>query len=441
MPFFSSFTGVKIRGSVSQSEEVGGGDVVEEVGGGGGGYVSPGNSLDFSTSATTLEVTIDNPNPPTDGDDLSRDDLFGSALAISDRHVFVGAYQETDPSGYTEAGRAYVFDSTSGAIIYNFEDPDIDGYPAGDEFARSVSISHNFAVAGAAMDGGVLRPGRAWVFDLALGNVAFALGNPNLSGSSNYDFFGSAVGNTDTYAIIGAAGEGAAYIYNLVNPELLYSIANPNVDGYTGDAFGESVAISDTYAIVGAKQEDTFEGDYATSRGAAYVYDLSDGSLLYSFFGENGGDLFGHSVAIKDSIAVVGAPRTADGANARSGSAYIYDLSDGSLMHTLTNPNAYGTSAYDSFGWSVSINDTYVVVGAPYEDRPGNNSSGYAYVFDIATGNLVNTISNPNAFGTEVGDFFGGTVAISDTHLTVGAQYEDDAGGTSSGKVYLYSGS
>ncbi len=36
-----------------------------------------------------------------------------------------------------------------------------------------------------------------------------------------------------------------------------------------------------------------------------------------------------------------------------------------SLLHTLSNPNAYGTSANDNFGTSVDMSGNFLVVGAP----------------------------------------------------------------------------
>ena len=51
--------------------------------------------------------------------------------------------------------------------------------------------------------------------------------------------------------------------------------------------------------------------------------------------------------------------------------AYIYNTVTRALLHTLDNPNAYGTSASDQFGRSVSITDTYAIVGAYNEEDAG----------------------------------------------------------------------
>ena len=47
-------------------------------------------------------------------------------------------------------------------------------------------------------------------------------------------------------------------------------------------------------------------------------------------------------------------------------------------------------------------------------------------------------LHNPNAYGTSDNDYFGNSVAVDGNRVVVGAVCEDDAGGTDSGKVYLY---
>ena len=54
-----------------------------------------------------------------------------------------------------------------------------------------------------------------------------------------------------------------------------------------------------------------------------------------------------------------------------------------SLLHTLHNPNTYGTSASDQFGTSEAISGNRVVVGAYREDYLGSDS-GSVYVYQIS---------------------------------------------------------
>ena len=47
-----------------------------------------------------------------------------------------------------------------------------------------------------------------------------------------------------------------------------------------------------------------------------------------------------------------------------SGKAYIFNVTSGALVHTLDNPNAYGTSETDYFGWALQYMVTTAIVGA-----------------------------------------------------------------------------
>lgn len=56
------------------------------------------------------------------------------------------------------------------------------------------------------------------------------------------------------------------------------------------------------------------------------------------------------------------------------------------LGHTwvLDNPNAYNTSQGDNFGRKVSISGNYAIVSANGEDDAGGTGSGKAYIYQIS---------------------------------------------------------
>ncbi len=67
-----------------------------------------------------------------------------------------------------------------------------------------------------------------------------------------------------------------------------------------------------------------------------------------------------------------------------------------------------------------------------------NQGSGVVYIFNPATGALLNTLDNPNAYGTSAADRFGNSIAISDSYAVIGAYYEEDSSDVYSGKAYIY---
>ena len=276
-------------------------------------------------------------------------------------------------------------------------------------------------------------------------NLSHTLDNPNPYGTSASDYFGYSVSISDSYAIVGAYLEdeaggdrsGKAYIFNSSTGALLHTLNNPNPYGTSAsDYFGYAVAISNSYAIVGAYSEDDAGGN---TSGKAYIFNPSTGALLHTLnnpnaYSTSSGDRFGYSVSISDSYAIVSAYLEDDAGGSSSGKAYIFNPSTGALLHTLNNPNPYSTPANDRFGQSVSISDSYAILGAYSEDDAGGSSSGKAYIFNPSTGAFLHTLNNPNAYGTSAYDEFGRTVAISNSYAIVGTYQEDDAGGLNSGK-------
>ena len=419
----------------------------------------PGSSsADWSN--VTLAHTLDNPN--TVG---TSDHHYFSHAAISNTYAIVGA-----PNANGDAyGNAYIFDVSDGSLVYTLDNPTQGSIPS-DNFGAATAISDTHAIVGNNTfdDGTGSGSGVAYIYDLSDGSIAHTLNNPNAytyPNGYNNDYFGESVGISGDYVIVGAGREddntggvsgnngndsGKAYIFKVSDGSLVYTFDNPNSYGTgSNDYFGNYVAISSTHAIVGARTED---GASVENQGAAYIYDLSDGSLAYTLtnpnsYGTGDRDYFGGAVAISDTHAIVGAwnEDSAAGVNTSwgddAGAAYIYDLSDGSLAYTLTNPNTYDTSAGDTFGWSVAINDTHAIVGARSEDDADGDNSGTVYIYDLSDGSLVSTLSNPNAYGTSASDRFGTYVGISDNRVIVGAYWEDDANGTNSGKAYIFNAS
>ncbi|MHC4571499.1 MAG: FG-GAP repeat protein, partial [Planctomycetota bacterium] len=142
-------------------------------------------------------------------------------------------------------------------------------------------------------------------------------------------------------------------------------------------------AISGTTALVGAFGND----DAGSNSGSAYLYDFSDPcnitEIKLTASDAAASDCFGLLVAISGSTALVGAQQD-DDAGTDSGSAYLYDFSDPcSIIETkLTASDA---NAFDIFGYSVAISGSTAIVGAPQDDDacPDNPDcdSGSAYIF------------------------------------------------------------
>jgi WD40 repeat protein len=261
------------------------------------------------------------------------------------------------------------------------------------------------------------------------GNLLHTINNPT---PQSGDYFGYRVAISGNTAIVGAHqtdtvanGTGSAYIYDVSTGNLLHTLNNPTPQ--TDDYFGVSVSISGDRAIVGASSDNTG----LQNAGSAYIYDVTTGALLHTINNPTPqiDDYFGNSVAIDGNTAIVGAYKN-DVGWADAGSVYIYDVTTGALLHTINNP----TPQYrDSFGYSVAISGNHVIVGA-YDDITGGTNAGSAYIYDVTTGALLHTINNPTP---QANDRFGYNVAIDGINVIVGA-YSDDTGATDAGSAYIY---
>ena len=336
-------------------------------------------------------------------------------------------------------------------LAYTLNDPNPYGTVQYDYFGWSTAIDGNYAIVSAPYEGDASGDfsGKAYIFDVTTGTLVHTLDNPNPYGTSTSDGFGTSVAISGNYAIVGAFEEddaggtysGKAYIFNVTTGTLLHTLDNPNpYSTSANDQFGISVGISGNYAIVGANLEDDSGG---TTSGKAYIFNVTTGALVYTLdnsnaYGTSLGDNFGFSVGISGNYAIVGAYGEDDALYLSSGKAYIYNVITGQLLHTLNNPNAYDTSANDRFGESVAIDGNYAIVGTYNEDDAGGTSSGKAYIFDVTTGALVMTLDNPNPYAGTTTDEFAFSVAISGDYAIAGARNERDPEGTPSGRVYIF---
>ena len=184
--------------------------------------------------------------------------------------------------------------------------------------------------------------------------------------------------------------------------------------------FGVSVAVSGPFAVVGQP-----EGSWHRPRsGSAYIYEWSEGAWIESAelrphqrYGES---RFGADVAIEGEVAAVGASDT----NHANGAVYIFERFGGEWTQVarLTAENAQ----HARFGQSVALSGDYLLVGAPADDEGGENA-GAVYVFQRQQGVWreipVQKLTASDAAGWSG---FGADVAIMGSDAVVGAPRDDD---------------
>jgi len=290
---------------------------------------------------------------------------FGSSVAVSGNCVVIGAYGEG-------AGYVFVFDAATGALIHNLTSPNSqeDG-----EFGYSVAVSGSTVAVGAPGEtvGGYEDAGRAYVFDATTGALTQTLTSPNAQEGA---WFGWSVAASGDTVVVGSpyekaegySGAGHAYVFDATTGALVQVLTSPDAE-FQG-MFGYSAALSGNTVVVG----DT-EGP-----STACVFDALTGALIYNVTSPNPQDdgEFGNSVAANGSAVVVGAVSEDVGEISEAGSAYVFGAATGALVQTLTSPNPEPDGW---FGSSVAMSGDTVVVGAKDVAVGGNTSVGSAYVF------------------------------------------------------------
>jgi len=340
-------------------------------------------------------------------------DYFGYSVAAVGSNVLVGV--PGDSTGAVYAGAAYLFDGASGALLKTFLNPT----PALiDMIGRSVASVGSDVLVGAPY----LGNGYVYRFDGASG--ALLKTYPGTKPVSDKEF-GYSVAAVGSRVLVGAPGEGtsgSAYIFGS-NRKF------PNPTPANDDKFGYSVAALGSNALVGAPCDNTG----AIHAGAVYLIDGANGALLQTFQNPTpaSNDWFGYSVAAVGSNVLVGAPYDSTGAS-HTGAAYLFNSASGALLRTFLNPTP---AASDYFGASVAAVGNNVLVGAP-NDNTGATDAGAAYLFDGATGALLQTFLNPTP---AVEDCFSNSVAALGNNVLIAA-FGEDTFATDAGAVYLFEG-
>jgi hypothetical protein len=142
-------------------------------------------------------------------------------------------------------------------------------------------------------------------------------------------------------------------------------------------------------------------------------------------------DIFGTGLSASGGRVLIGAPGD-DTSASNAGRAYLYDSATGSLLQTFANPSP---AANEQFGGAVSLSGNSALIGTQNEAL-GATGAGAAYLFDATTGALTRTFADPGPTPTLL-DNFGHSVALSGNRALISAIGED-RGASNAGAAYLF---
>jgi hypothetical protein len=320
---------------------------------------------------------------------LGPGDRFGSAVAVGDGVVAVGAY--LSGAGGRESGAVYLFGADGSLAL-----PPLKGGP-GDWFG----------------------------FDVAIDGTCLLVGAPRAPGASG-------------------ARTGAAYLYDLsvLLPDLAKGACGlPNagkrlpIAGGDGDEIGSAVAVSGstrTWAV-GARND----GQAGPGAGSVYVH--QEGQADQKLFPDQPaqGAEFGQSVSLDHDLLAVGAP-LAEVAGQPAGAVYLFDRGSGGWQRSQLRS---APGAGDAFGYAVAVNanEDEVVVGAPLDGSRGKDDAGAAYLYHRIAGLWQQPGLSLDAGAAQTGAQFGVAVAFDhggEHEIVAGAR---GAGSQRQGAAYRFS--
>lgn len=377
-------------------------------------------------------------------------DLFGSSVAVTPdgRYALVGA-PNADVDEIPDAGRAYVFERSGDA--WTEQARLVSSDPAEhDRLGTSVALSADgqYALVSAVWHAGsseyvgvayvFARSGDVWTEQARLvpesGRTSTLYAAPNVPVAISAD---------GRYALLGSLyGANTAHVF-VRNRDVWTeqaSLALADTARSTDSAFGLAVSLSadGSYALIGAYRYD--EGEVDADAGGAFVFARSGDTWTeqakLSGRDTTASPYFGDTVVLSADgrLALVGAPGE-DAAAHRSGSVYVFERS-GSAWSEVDVLIPGDPDTFDGFGSAIALGpngDRALVSARVFLDF------GKVYFFG-KPGGAWQELGALTAGASAEDDRFGISLAMTagGSHVFVGA-YGDDANGTNTGAVYVFS--
>ncbi len=342
--------------------------------------VAAGNAYIYSTSSGTLLESLTSPAPQELGS-------FGWSVAVSGNLAIVGAPGE-NASGKLSAGHVYAYSLTTGKLQYTLSSPNAQSEG---QFGGVIATSGSLLVVGAVMENTTVGfAGRAYVYNATTGALIGSLQSPNPDFEGE---FGSTVYATPSYAIVAAQNEtaggnigaGNVYVFSASNLALVKTLSSPNPQ--ENGEFGFSLASTGSLLVVGAPFE-SVAGEAEV--GNAYVYSTASWSLLKTFSGSTAtqeyAPNFGFTVAAGNGLIAVGAPyngTVVTSSTITGGAVYLYNATSLTLIAGITAPSVSSGYYSTEFGSAIAIASGTLIDGDPGAVRLISASPGYAFPGDV----------------------------------------------------------
>ncbi|MCB9853442.1 MAG: hypothetical protein H6819_10135 [Phycisphaerales bacterium] len=308
-------------------------------------------------------------------------------------------------------------------------------------FGWRVAIDGSLAVVGDPYDSSdALLGGAIHIFEYSAGTwqrVA-KLTASNAAASDNLGWSVAINGDTALAGSFANENTGAVYVFRRIAGTWQEVAILTADDAAENDYFGGGVAFDGVTAVMSAVGDDHPSG----GTGSVYVFrEVADQWQQVTKLrpSDTPGGSFGFSVAVSGSQVVVGVPFD-DVAGSDSGSAYVFEEIAG-IWQQVAKLTAADGDPRDYFALEVSIDAGTLAVGAPFHDGSAE-SSGAVYLFRKIAGtwNNVAQLTPADAIGIDFfgnRDLFGGAISVDGETIVIGSMAYGELGQGRPG-VYVF---
>jgi gliding motility-associated-like protein len=338
----------------------------------------------------------------------SANDEFGKSMSFSGNQLAISAYG--DDSGGKHAGSVYLYETSEGQLtqqlrVINTDIRNVNG------FGRSVYLDDDL---------------------LFISNPGYS----TFKSDGSYEFYN--LGKVDVYKISGASAELIA--------EILPPVKKRSA------SFGQSVVYHNGYLAVCE-----FDRSSSINVGKVHIYEASENYRKWSNIAtlrpsdDTKGDYFGRSMALNDSLLVIGTG--SEELNGSEFKVYVF-VKDGVWKDRAEDARLVPANKVhnDYFGYDVGLYGDVIVVGAPLYHTEAFGHNGRAYLFKKPKKGWLGTINEVAEFypnNNSPLSAFGTSVAVDNEKIYIGAPSAGffsfnnvvnfNSGDLLAGKVFVYS--
>jgi hypothetical protein len=344
-------------------------------------------------------------------------DFFGGSISMTDSFIVVGADGVDDSlTKNPRVGNGAVFIyKTNKAKWYLHQTIKLAEINYANRFGSKVLLNNNRLYVNALNKRTYIEGNNSTggIFIYELNNAGlWELKKQLLPPEKNLLMFGSEFAVENNLLLVNCGNISKAFLFQLedkdrsLNHELIHSFSNPQKED---EGFGNELALHKGQIIIASygsfEHNDNLPDDDSLvlrqrqkllkGAGCIYIYEGDTGKYALKqklIAKDNKADLhFGNCIAVNDTLMLVGAfgdKLDRSCANNRyAGAAYLFAYRNGQWkqLKKITSPKR---AIWDKFGFSVSIDNNYIMVGSRFDEEDVDelnplDEAGSAYIYKI----------------------------------------------------------